>query len=579
MRRRSLPSREESRCHRLGRWEGNKETQKRQQSGQLRGNGRRSEGKLRLAAKESVTREPGLTLRPFPREFRLVSLSSPEFCNSPRAPALPDVGRWGGHVCSHVSATARHTDTLTAAPSSFGAQRAGMARHVRELLERNAKKKAKLRKKPKPYVEEPDGVAISTYAKYCYHKLQKAALTGAKKNSPCFPNGLTAGSPSPPRASPPALPAWPWPPATPRLDILGSTPPPDQAAGGPGAAGKAWSLRDRRAEGKGPAGAARGRGGAQGRPRTAVSPQGLKKPNVEEIRHAKNAVFSPSMFGSGLQEVMSMQKERYPDRQLPWVQTRLSEEVLALNGDQTEGIFRCPAAASGPGQAGRGARPRDPGAGRELLLPEVQDGHHRQSVARSSRRELPRCGRPALGNGPWGPGVLAGVPWTQVYCGNRGSRSAQGSRVPGDIDEVNALKLQVDQWKVPTGLEDPHVPASLLKLWYRELEEPLIPHEFYEQCIAHYESPEAAVAVVHALPRINRLVLCYLIRFLQVFVQPANVAITKMDVSNLAMVMAPNCLRCRSDDPRVIFENTRKEMSFLRVLIQHLDTSFMEGVL
>ncbi|XP_062935962.1 rho GTPase-activating protein 39 isoform X2 [Cynocephalus volans] len=248
-------------------------------------------------------------------------------------------------------------------------------------------------------MNDTKGVAISTYAKYCYHKLQKAALTGAKK--------------------------------------------------------------------------------------------GLKKPNVEEIRHAKNAVFSPSMFGSALQEVMSMQKERYPDRQLPWVQTRLSEEVLALNGDQTEGIFR----------------------------------------------------------------------------------------VPGDIDEVNALKLQVDQWKVPTGLEDPHVPASLLKLWYRELEEPLIPHDFYEQCIAQYESPEAAVAVVHALPRINRMVLCYLIRFLQVFVQPANVAVTKMDVSNLAMVMAPNCLRCQSDDPRVIFENTRKEMSFLRVLIQHLDTSFMEGVL
>ncbi|XP_037658567.1 LOW QUALITY PROTEIN: rho GTPase-activating protein 39 [Choloepus didactylus] len=274
-----------------------------------------------------------------------------------------------------------------------------VTRHIKDLLERNSKKKSKLRKKPKPYVEEPDGVAISTYAKYCYHKLQRAALTGAKK--------------------------------------------------------------------------------------------GLKKPNVEEIRHAKNAVFSPSMFGSALQEVMSVQKERYPDRQLPWVQTRLSEEVLALNGDQTEGIFR----------------------------------------------------------------------------------------VPGDIDEVNALKLQVDQWKVPTGLEDPHVPASLLKLWYRELEEPLIPPEFYERCIAHYESPEAAVAVVHALPRINRMVLCYLIRFLQVFAQPANVAVTKMDVSNLAMVMAPNCLRCQSDDPRVIFENTRKEMSFLRVLIQHLDTSFMEGVL
>ncbi|KAM9307627.1 rho GTPase-activating protein 39 [Gastrophryne carolinensis] len=269
--------------------------------------------------------------------------------------------------------------------------------HIKELLERT--KKSKGRKKLKPYIEDGDGVAISTYAKYCYRKLQKAALMGAKK--------------------------------------------------------------------------------------------GLKKPNIEEIKHARNAVFSPSMFGSSLQEIMNMQKEKYPERQLPWVQTRLSEEVLALNGDQTEGIFR----------------------------------------------------------------------------------------VPGDIDEVNALKLQVDQWKIPTGLEDPHVPASLLKLWYRELEEPLIPHEFYEQCITHYENPEAAIAVVHSLPKLNKMVLCYLIRFLQVFVQPANVAITKMDISNLAMVMAPNCLRCQSDDPRIIFENTRKEMSFIRVLIQHLDTGFMEAIL
>lgn len=65
----------------------------------------------------------------------------------------------------------------------------------------------------------------------------------------------------------------------------------------------------------------------------------------------------------------------------------------------------------------------------------------------------------------------------------------------------------------------------------------------------------------------------------QVFAQPANVSVTKMDGNNLAMVMAPNCLRCQSNNPRIIFENTRKEMSFLRVLIQHLDTSFMEDVL
>jgi hypothetical protein len=46
------------------------------------------------------------------------------------------------------------------------------------------------------------------------------------------------------------------------------------------------------------------------------------------------------MFGATLEEVMAMQRTRFPERRLPWVQTTLSEEVLRLNGSQTEGIFR-----------------------------------------------------------------------------------------------------------------------------------------------------------------------------------------------------------------------------------------------
>ena len=66
--------------------------------------------------------------------------------------------------------------------------------------------------------------------------------------------------------------------------------------------------------------------------------------------------------------------------------------------------------------------------------------------------------------------------------------------------------------------------------------------------------------------------------FLQVFAAPENASVSKMDASNLAMVMAPNCLRCDSEDPNIIFENTRKEMAFIRILIEHLDTSFMDNV-
>ncbi|BFZ04849.1 hypothetical protein BsWGS_07887 [Bradybaena similaris] len=218
--------------------------------------------------------------------------------------------------------------------------------------------------------------------------------------------------------------------------------------------------------------------------------KGVRKPTLEEVEQAKKAIFCPSMFGSMLEDVMLLQKDRHPERQLPWIQIVLSEEVLRLNGTQTEGIFR----------------------------------------------------------------------------------------VPGDIDEVNNLKLRCDQWILPSDCPDPHIPASLLKLWYRELYEPLIPAQFYEACIENYANADAAISIVNQLPDINRLVLCYLIRFLQVFAAPENAVVTKMDVNNLAMVMAPNCLRCESDDPRVIFENTRKEMGFIRTLIQALDTSFMEGI-
>ncbi|VDP10521.1 unnamed protein product [Soboliphyme baturini] len=235
--------------------------------------------------------------------------------------------------------------------------------------------------------------------------------------------------------------------------------------------------------------------------------RGLRKPSIEEVEQARLQIFHPSMFGNTLEEIMVIQRERFPKRKLPWIQTALSELVLKLNGAQTEGIFR----------------------------------------------------------------------------------------VPGDIDEVNALKIRIDRWLLPP-LNDPHIPASLLKCWYRELAEPLVPDHLYQECVDSAEDAKRACEMVDRLPPLNRLVFSYLIRFLQVtglfplfveslnlflqiIVRCENVQYTKMDSSNLAMVMAPNCLRCQSDDPSVIFENTRKEMTFLRTLMENLDTSFMEGVL
>ena len=62
-----------------------------------------------------------------------------------------------------------------------------------------------------------------------------------------------------------------------------------------------------------------------------------------------------------------------------------------------------------------------------------------------------------------------------------GGASTEGIfRVPADLDEVTALKSRFDQWETPR-CPDCHTAASLLKLWLRELYEPLIPDQLYER--------------------------------------------------------------------------------------------------
>ncbi|KAJ3639652.1 hypothetical protein Zmor_002997 [Zophobas morio] len=175
------------------------------------------------------------------------------------------------------------------------------------------------------------------------------------------------------------------------------------------------------------------------------------------------------------------------------------------------------------------------------------------------------------------------LPWPQVELSQQVLRlqglSTEGIfRVSADVDEVNKLKAQMDRWEFSEP-SDAHVPANLLKLWLRELYEPLIPDSLYPECVSEPMTPRRACDLVLRLPTLHRLVLCYLIRFLQTFNKPDVIQHTKMDASNLAMVFAPNCLRCMASDPRTMFDNARKEMAFMRCLIQELDTECVRDMI
>ena len=129
-------------------------------------------------------------------------------------------------------------------------------------------------------------------------------------------------------------------------------------------------------------------------------------------------------------------------------------------------------------------------------------------------------------------------------------------RVPGDGDAVSELRLRIDKGVYTLdGIDDPHVPASLFKLWLRELLDPLVPEELYNECVACAEDPERVVAMVGRIPTIHRRVVLFVISFLQLFLEDKVQQATKMTSANLALVMAPNLLRCNSDSMSVVFTN------------------------
>ncbi len=153
-----------------------------------------------------------------------------------------------------------------------------------------------------------------------------------------------------------------------------------------------------------------------------------------------------------------------------------------------------------------------------------------------------------------------------------GGHASEGIfRVPGDLDSVILLKMRIERGEYDlTGINDPAVPASLLKMWVRELAEPVIPNSFYTRCLG-ITKVHVAMDVVDELPALNRSVLKYLAKYLQVVGDPENQGRTKMSVSNLAIVFAPNVLRCPNDNPYIILQNAKKEQHFVKLIVNYLD--------
>jgi hypothetical protein len=156
---------------------------------------------------------------------------------------------------------------------------------------------------------------------------------------------------------------------------------------------------------------------------------------------------------------------------------------------------------------------------------------------------------------------------------NNGKTTEGIFRVPADPSNALKLRVALEAGSYEIVSKDVHAIGSVLKLWLRELAEPLIPDALYDDCIKQAaEQPDKCVKLVQKrLQPLERACLLYLCEFLRTMA--ANSGKTKKTDANLAMVFAPNVLRCPSMNPQVIFENTKHEVSFLLTLIRQFTAS------
>ncbi|KAG0321619.1 hypothetical protein BGZ99_003793 [Dissophora globulifera] len=210
-----------------------------------------------------------------------------------------------------------------------------------------------------------------------------------------------------------------------------------------------------------------------------------------------------------------------------------------------------------------------------LTLVEIaraQEAAFRPSVFEATLERL--MGRQMAAGGEWAawrvPRLMVFLKESVVKLG--GLRTEGIFRISGDLGAVAELRARIELGNYDiTGITDPHVPCSLLRLWIRDLPEPIIPYDMYQQCIQGAQDKDAVAKVVTSLPLWHKEMMIYLVSFLKTFNDSAVREATKMSLPNLAMVFAPTLLQCSSDDAPMLMGHLQAERTFVLTLISEVE--------
>uniref|UniRef100_UPI003AAA3C23 rho GTPase-activating protein 17a isoform X1 n=1 Tax=Centroberyx gerrardi TaxID=166262 RepID=UPI003AAA3C23 len=159
-------------------------------------------------------------------------------------------------------------------------------------------------------------------------------------------------------------------------------------------------------------------------------------------------------------------------------------------------------------------------------------------------------------------------------------------RIAAGASKLKKLKAALDcsTSQLEEFYSDPHAVAGALKSYLRELPEPLMTFQLYDEWIqaSSVSDPDkrlqALWVVCDQLPKNNKTNLRYLVKFLAKLAQDSEV--NKMTPSNIAIVLGPNLLWAKTEGSlaEMAAATSVHVVTIIEPIIQHADWFFPEDV-
>ncbi|XP_047186581.1 rho GTPase-activating protein 24 isoform X2 [Scophthalmus maximus] len=168
-----------------------------------------------------------------------------------------------------------------------------------------------------------------------------------------------------------------------------------------------------------------------------------------------------------------------------------------------------------------------------------------------------------------------------TFIRERGLHEVGLFRQPGQASLVKELQDAFDSGERPSfDSTDVHTVASLLKLYLRQLPEPLVPYSRYQDFLLCGQTLTSDQAqgfgelrnLLHELPVANFNILNFICQFLNE-VQSFSGS-NKMSDQNLATVFGPNILRAKAEDPQSIMGGAALVHVLMLALIREHESLF-----